>query len=86
MQSGFCTVTLCKFATAVGHPDKPNRLDNLGNSFQGRFEHLGDLGDIDGTSKLAFDISWLFDQFAHLVSPVSSDVVAHWCTRHFYCN
>lgn len=86
MQSGFCTVALCKFVTAVGHPDKPNRLDNLGNSFQSRFEHLGDLGDIDGTSKLAFDISWLFGQFAYSVSPVSSDVVAHWCTRHFYCN
>jgi hypothetical protein len=33
--------------TPDGHADKPDCLDNLGNSFAHRFEHSGDLMDID---------------------------------------
>ncbi|KAJ7833961.1 hypothetical protein B0H14DRAFT_2324833, partial [Mycena olivaceomarginata] len=32
--------------TPDGHPDKPGRLNNLGNSLLARFERLGDLGDL----------------------------------------
>ena len=32
--------------TPEGHPDIPCRLNNLGISFQTRFEHTGDLADI----------------------------------------
>ncbi|KAH6881194.1 CHAT domain-containing protein [Coprinopsis sp. MPI-PUGE-AT-0042] len=32
--------------TPKGHADLPARLNNLGNSFQHRFEHTGDLSDI----------------------------------------
>ena len=33
--------------TPDGHPDKPAYLNNLGNSFQSRFERLGDIADLD---------------------------------------
>jgi len=33
--------------TPDGHPDKPGRLNNLGISFQSRFERLSDLIDLD---------------------------------------
>ncbi|KAJ7921718.1 CHAT domain-containing protein [Mycena leptocephala] len=33
--------------TADGHPDKPSRLNNLGNSLLRRFERLGDLDDLN---------------------------------------
>ncbi|KAJ7208178.1 CHAT domain-containing protein [Mycena pura] len=33
--------------TPDGHPDKPSRLNNLGNSLLRRFERLGDLSDIN---------------------------------------
>ncbi|KAJ7921301.1 CHAT domain-containing protein [Mycena leptocephala] len=33
--------------TPDGHPDKPSRLNNLGNSLLGRFKRLGDLSDIN---------------------------------------
>jgi hypothetical protein len=32
--------------TPEGHADMPGHLNNLGNSFQSRFEHTGDLTDI----------------------------------------
>ena len=33
--------------TPDGHPDKPSRLNNLGNSLSCCFEWLGDLNDIN---------------------------------------
>ncbi|KAG9084522.1 hypothetical protein FS749_005180 [Ceratobasidium sp. UAMH 11750] len=33
--------------TPDGHPDKPATLNNLGNSYQVRFEHLESLGDLE---------------------------------------
>ncbi|QRW07774.1 CHAT domain protein [Ceratobasidium sp. AG-Ba] len=33
--------------TPDGHPDKPGRLNNLGNSWLSRFERLGELSDLD---------------------------------------
>ena len=33
--------------TPDGHPDKPSCLNNLGNSFRTRFEHFGQLNDLE---------------------------------------
>ncbi|THU96590.1 TPR-like protein [Dendrothele bispora CBS 962.96] len=33
--------------TPDGHPKKAGRLSNLGNAFHNRFEHVGELGDIE---------------------------------------
>jgi hypothetical protein len=41
--------------TPDGHPDKPLRLNNLGNSLFHRFEHLGDLSDLNMSVSVAED-------------------------------
>ncbi|KAJ7856782.1 CHAT domain-containing protein [Mycena leptocephala] len=41
--------------TPDGHPEKPSRLNNLGNSLSRRFERLGDLSDINKSVLMSED-------------------------------
>ncbi|KAJ7919737.1 CHAT domain-containing protein [Mycena leptocephala] len=54
--------------TPDGHPDKPGRLNNLGNSLFRRFERLGDLGDIN-KSVLTFEDAFKLTPDSHPDKP-----------------
>jgi tetratricopeptide (TPR) repeat protein len=47
MDDAICNMQKAVELTPHGHPDKPTRVNNLGNAFQYRFERLGNLKDME---------------------------------------